>query len=121
MEHTVDDVLHKLNIAQLKDLINLFGIEKPHSRSTKSDMLNHIKQSNSTLDAKMLMNYFNIQLKQKKDKRSEEKAGVSHAETTPNGIISDALGDLTSAAEELAETLRSKRGAKKTSPTTPRD
>ena len=65
MDYTIDELLQKLNIIQLKDLINLYGLEKPHSRSSKSDIISYIKASNILLDPRMLINYFSLKLKTK--------------------------------------------------------
>ncbi len=66
MDHTVDEILQKLNLTQLKSLIALYGLEKPHSKSTKNDYILYIQNSNISLDSRMLVNYFNLTLKQKK-------------------------------------------------------
>ncbi len=72
MEHTVDEILAKLNLLQLKNLIALYGLEKPHSKSSKSDYVSYIQSSGIVLDPRMLVNYFNLTLKQKKIKPETE-------------------------------------------------
>lgn len=63
MEYSVEDILNKLNSKQLHALIALYGLEKPHSKSTKSDLLNYIDSIKNKLDTKMLVNYFELKLK----------------------------------------------------------
>lgn len=84
MDITIDEILNKLNISQLKDLITLFGLEKPMAKSTKSDVINHIKSSGASLDPKMLINYFNLTIKSKREKvkNSDEPVSDLISETT---------------------------------------
>ncbi len=64
MTHSVEEVIKKLNITQLKSLIVLYGLQKPHSRSTKNDYVNYILSSGANLDSKMLINYFSLNVEQ---------------------------------------------------------
>jgi hypothetical protein len=63
--YTVEEILHKLKVSQLHKLITLYGLEKPHSKSTKEDLLKYIDVSKLSLDSKMLINYFELKLKSK--------------------------------------------------------
>ena len=87
MENSINEILHQLNSSQIKELIVLFDLEKPHSRSTKADLINHIKQSNASLDAKMLINYFKLQLKQKKEIKRDIPLTDNNMEDTVSNII----------------------------------
>jgi len=60
MDNNIENILSKLNITQLKSLIDLYGLEKPHSKSTKKDYINYLLSSTANLDAKMLTNYFSL-------------------------------------------------------------
>lgn len=85
MEFTVDEILTKLNLAQLKSLITLYGLEKPHSKSTKSDYIAYIQTSGIVLDPRMLINYFSLALKQKKI----IKAGVESLDISNVEVVGD--------------------------------
>ncbi len=63
---TVDEILQKLKIPQLKELIGLFGLDTPHSKSKKHDLILYISAANLPLDSRMLINYFKLELKEKK-------------------------------------------------------
>ena len=95
MDISVEEVLNKLNVSQLKNLITLFGLEKPHSKSTKSDMINHIKNSGSALDAKMLINYFNLEIKQPKKAKQPKETKIHEV------VVSESVEEIKSNSIEV--------------------
>lgn len=75
---TVDQILAKLTISQLKHLIDLFGRPKPNAKATKNDVITHINTLNLPLDVQMLQKYFGLTDKLKKQNltRSKKKTDV---------------------------------------------
>lgn len=86
MDYTTDEILLKLNLTQLKSLITLYGLEKPHSKSTKSDYITYIQSSDIVLDPRMLVNFFGLTLKQK-------KTGKTDMETITDDLSNVLLND----------------------------
>jgi hypothetical protein len=56
----MSELLKRLSIIQLKELIDMFCIEPPHSKSTKQEIITHILNSGANLDEKMLSKHFGI-------------------------------------------------------------
>jgi hypothetical protein len=77
MDYSTEEILAKLNVTQLKSLVTLYGLEKPHSKSTKSDYVTYIQSSNISLDPRMLVNYFDLNLKPKKQSKSDDLESVT--------------------------------------------
>ncbi len=89
MDYSAEEILIKLNLSQLKNLIALYGLEKPHSKSSKSDHIEYIKKSNIALDPRMLVNYFGIDIKPKKIiKQKNENVSVI---TDMKNVVADNL------------------------------
>lgn len=78
---TVDQILAKLTISQLKQLIELFGRPKPNAKSTKSDVIAYIKTLNLPLDVQMLQKYFGLTDKLKKQNPSRKRKAEGPPET----------------------------------------
>lgn len=126
MEQTAEDILKKLNVTQLKDLISLYGLEKPHSKSTKGDYITYIQGSNISLDARMLVNYFDLQIKTKK--AAPEQTGSpskvraksrSRADKVDSRDL-DIVDDLSNVSlREVTPEKTSTRGRAKTPPNAP--
>lgn len=87
---TTDEILPKLTLPQLRDLINLFGLTKPHSRSTKPDLINFIKSSNAVIDPKMLINYFKLT---EKPQRKRRDISAENAKKLSTDVEESAVAD----------------------------
>ena len=95
MDHTVEEILAKLNLTQLKSLITLYSLEKPHSKSLKSDYITYIQSSNISLDPRMLVNFFGLNLKQKKVSKVDkaDKVDKVNMETITDDLSNVLLND----------------------------
>ncbi len=126
--HTNDDnsirsALSRLSLAQMKELLQLFGLEKPHSRSTKEDYITYILSSGRSLDATMLINFANRDHKPKpikaiKAKKHHSKPHSESEKHTDESIFLDFLNE--SAESKIVEKpkairRRSSSKSKKTS------